>query len=70
MNLQDLLTKYNNSNQSFKTQNFQNDNFRSHKSYYPREGNFNLPNLINGIKNNKKIRKQTLTNIMTWITGN
>lgn len=56
MNLQDFLTNNNWSNQSFKTQNFQNDNFRSHNSYYPREGNFNLPNLINGIKNNKKIR--------------
>ena len=56
MNLQDFLTNFNNSNQSFKTQNFQRGNYQSQNSNYPREGNFNLPNLINGIKNNKKIR--------------
>lgn len=56
MNLQDYLTNNNNSNQSLKTQNFQNDNFRSHNSNFPREGNFNWQNLINVIKTNKKIR--------------
>jgi type IV secretory pathway component VirB8 len=56
MNLQDFLTNINNSNQSFKTQNFQSDNYQSNNSYFPREGNLNWPNLINGIKNNKKIR--------------
>jgi len=56
MNLQDLLTKYNNSNQSFKTQNFQSGNYQSHNSSFPGESNFNLPNLINSIKTNKKIR--------------
>ena len=56
MNLQDLLTKYNNSNQSFKTQNFQSGNYQSGNSSFPGESNFNLPNLINSIKTNKKIR--------------
>lgn len=56
MNLQDFLTNNNRSNQSFKTQNFQSGNYQNHNSFFPREGNFNLPNLINGIKNNKKIR--------------
>lgn len=56
MNLQDFLTNNNNSNQSFKTQNFQGGNYQSQNSYYPREGNLNWPSLINGIKTNKKIR--------------
>lgn len=56
MNLQDFLTNINNPNQSFKTQNFQSGNYQNHNSSFPREGNFNLPNLINGIKSNKKIR--------------
>jgi hypothetical protein len=56
MELQDSLTNKNKTYQSFKTQNFQNGNFQSQNSYYPREGNFNWSNLMNGIKNNKKIR--------------
>ena len=56
MNLQDYLTNNDKSNQSFKTQNFYNDNYRSHDSSFPLAGNFNWANLINGIKNNKKIR--------------
>jgi type IV secretory pathway component VirB8 len=56
MELQDFLTNKNKSNQSFKTQNLHNSSYQSHNSYCPREGNFNWPNLINGIKNNKKIR--------------
>ena len=53
MNLQDFLTNINNQNQSFQTQNFQRSKYQNHNSSFPREGNFNLPNLINGIKNNK-----------------
>lgn len=56
MDLQDYLTNNNKSNESFKTQNFQSQSFQNYHSSFPREGNFNLPNLINGIKNNKKIR--------------
>lgn len=56
MELQDFTAYKKRSNHSFKTHNFQNGDFNRYKSYHPREGNFNLPNLINGIKNNKKIK--------------
>jgi len=56
MELQDILTNDNKSNQSFKTQYFRGNIYQSHNLSHPLTGNFNLSNLINGIKNNKKIR--------------
>jgi type IV secretory pathway component VirB8 len=56
MELQDFLTKRNKSYHSFRTQNFQNDGYQTYDSSSPLAGNINWANLINGIRNNKKIR--------------